>query len=87
MTYRKLDITGRVFGKLTALRAIPEKRDRGNVVWLFKCECGSECEIGGSFVTKGDRRSCGCDTRTIPEAPPSLIDKYLKTLTTRRRGA
>ncbi len=84
MTYRKLDLTGKTYGKLTGIRAL-DRRDRGVIVWVFKCAaCGNECEIGGSFVTKGDRRDCGC-TRTIVQNPPDPhIERYLNSLKARK---
>ena len=54
---RKLiDITGKRFGKLVALR-------RGNpkgTCWWFKCDCGAEVELRGGNVRYGRQVSCGC---------------------------
>ena len=37
-----VDITGQVFGKLTAIKR--DGRDkRNNALWLCRCECGNEC--------------------------------------------
>lgn len=55
------DLTGRVFGKLTVLRAVG--RRRGRVLWLCRCECGKEKEVSSANLLIGNRskiRSCGC---------------------------
>ena len=36
-----VDLTGRKVGMLTAISATSERNKAGSVVWLLKCECGS----------------------------------------------
>ena len=56
----RIDITGKTFYRLTAIRPI-EKRDvKKNILWLFKCACGNEFTAPGSDVVRGQIRSCGC---------------------------
>jgi hypothetical protein len=56
------DITGQVFGRLTALRF--ERLDRfGKAVWLTRCECGKEKVINTSAMKAGLTTSCGCCKR------------------------
>lgn len=57
---KQIDITGQVFGRLTALRPT-EKRDRNkNVVWVCQCECGELTEVGAGHLRRGSTKSCGC---------------------------
>ncbi len=53
------DITGQVFGRLTALEAT-EKRECSSVVWKCKCSCGNIAYVSSHSLTKGSVNSCGC---------------------------
>lgn len=52
------DITGKKFGKLTAIKRLPSQN--GRTKWLFRCDCGKEKAIEQYVVTHGITRSCGC---------------------------
>jgi hypothetical protein len=53
-----IDLTGRRFGKLTALR--PAKTPSGIPGWLCECECGSTKIIRTASLTTKHTTSCGC---------------------------
>ena len=53
-----LDITGKKFGKLVAVKPI-DKFDR-TTVWKCECECGNIVNVPVSKLTSGHTRSCGC---------------------------
>ena len=76
---RAKNITGKVFGWLTALypvRILPKKQ---GVVWRLKCKCGNEVEYRQSTLSRGKAKCCGnCNYRRE-------ISKY-KDLTGRRFG-
>lgn len=55
---RKKDLTGRKFGKLTAIKPCGTKRNK--TVWLCKCDCGNEIEVVGTALSYGNTKSCGC---------------------------
>lgn len=59
--YRKdsKDMTGKVFGKLTAISPVRIKGERG-LRWLCKCQCGKEKVIHGGHLRAGTTNSCGC---------------------------
>jgi hypothetical protein len=59
---RARDLSGRQFGWLLALRALPE-RDRGHVVWLCGCRCGTAVRVASDALVQGYRKSCGCAGR------------------------
>ena len=58
---KKLDLTGKKFGKLTVLYK-NGKNKNGRVMWHCKCECGKECDKAGTYLVRGDSKSCGCST-------------------------
>lgn len=56
---KKLDLTGKIFGKLTVLcLAVDKKYIKPH--WICKCSCGKEKVIWGSSLLVGDTKSCGC---------------------------
>ena len=50
------DITGQVFGKLTAMNPT-DKRSGRSVVWHCKCECGNEIDVSVTNLKDGNRVS------------------------------
>jgi len=56
---KRKDLTGQVFGKLTALS--PSHVNKyGGWMWLCKCECGNETVVKSNSLVRGNTRSCGC---------------------------
>jgi hypothetical protein len=59
---KRLDLTGQVFGALTALEPIGSDQN-SHVVWRFQCECGAIVERVGTEtvqrIKKGWQPSCG----------------------------
>ncbi len=53
-----IDLTGRRFGRLTAIRIWSMTNRR--TYWLFRCDCGKEKPIRSSHVIQGRTKSCGC---------------------------
>lgn len=51
------DLSGKVFGKLKVLRLVGGRRSR----WLCLCECGKTVELQECYLSRGDRKSCGCN--------------------------
>lgn len=57
--YRVKDLSGQVFGRLTAIAV--EGRDKQNrAVWLCSCECGATKVVPSRHLVNGAIRSCGC---------------------------
>ena len=48
------DLTGKRFGRLTALEYV------GNSRWLCACDCGTKKEISTYNLSSGASKSCGC---------------------------
>lgn len=56
----RVDITGRRFGRLTALYPTKRRDFRGSVYWHCRCDCGNETDITEACLVHGNYRSCGC---------------------------
>lgn len=67
------DLTGRKFGKLTAIRRCDELPNKyGKWVWL--CDCGQEAIAISFHVKSGTTKSCGCLVRN--PSGLKIGDKY-----------
>ena len=53
-----LDLTGKRFGKLVAIRR-GEPRGRLST-WFCQCDCGNSGEYATTYLNKGETTSCGC---------------------------
>ena len=69
---KKLDLTGRRFGKLTVLE--PAANAGTKTAWLCRCDCGKEAVVTTQRLRDGHRTSCGCDKELFGE-PPSAIGR------------
>lgn len=56
-----LDITGKRFGRLTAIRL--SHRTIKHSFWLCRCECGVERVVPLNALRRGAWQSCGCQKR------------------------
>lgn len=54
---KRLDITGERYGKLVAVRRLPEHTISR---WVFRCDCGNKTEALLSNIRSGQIQSCGC---------------------------
>lgn len=54
------DLTGHVFGHLTALYRTENKR--GRTCWMCRCDCGREKAVTAQDLKAGKVKSCGCHT-------------------------
>lgn len=58
-----IDITGKIFGRLTVLRRSKGAATRDafhNARWECRCRCGNICQVASSSLRSGETRSCGC---------------------------
>ena len=53
------NLTGQRFGRLVVLEET-DISDNRTTVWKCKCDCGTECDILATNLTRGVTRSCGC---------------------------
>lgn len=54
------DLTGKQFGRLTAINPTERRDSSGCIIWAFRCDCGKPVEASGKDVVKGRVKSCGC---------------------------
>lgn len=57
---KRIDMTGKVFGRLTVLEDTGKRNNCKRIIYLCKCECGNLKEIDAASLRKGDTKSCGC---------------------------
>lgn len=58
--YAYTDITGRKFGRLTALYPTEKRSSGGNVIWHCRCDCQKEIDASYNDLMYTNLRSCGC---------------------------
>lgn len=62
------DISGKKFGRLTALYMLHNYHDRKNgVYWLCVCDCGNLKEVTSGDLIKNKVKSCGCGVAVCSE--------------------
>ena len=54
---QRLDLTGQVFGRLTATSRVSQP---GISVWLCNCTCGNTKVVRAAHLKRGSTTSCGC---------------------------
>jgi len=59
---RKKDLTGVVFGQLTAIK--PSMTKSKNASWICKCTCGKEINVATCKLLHDGQHSCGCHKLT-----------------------
>lgn len=64
---RYQDITGLIFGRLTA-QSYAGTGENGGAQWLCSCDCGSEKVANAAELKRGNTRSCGCLAREQKQA-------------------
>jgi len=53
-----IDLTGKVFGKLTVIKKAEHKANRHGTYWICKCKCGNIVEIRAKYLLENRRRAC-----------------------------
>lgn len=57
---RKIDLTGKSFGRLKVLETVSRRGANKNLIWLCRCKCGDTVEVDSYSLRHGIVRSCGC---------------------------
>jgi hypothetical protein len=60
--YPRVDLAGKVFGKLTVLEFVgrPARGTSGDSLWRCRCVCGKESVAYGCNLKSGKSTTCGC---------------------------
>lgn len=61
---KAIDMTGKIFGRLTVLRFHGTAKDR-QATWVCKCMCGTESIVAGGHLRSGHSKSCGCLSKEL----------------------
>lgn len=57
------DLTGLRFGKWTVIKRA-DNNERNKVMWVCRCDCGSERAVLGESLRSGKSLNCGCERKT-----------------------
>ena len=59
------DLTGKKFGKLTALKRAPNKLSgsKPRTMWTCLCDCGNTIDVLSDYLKSSECPSCGCEAR------------------------
>lgn len=55
---KAVDMTGKRFGSLTAIRCTGERNAANNLIWEFRCDCGETLVFDGHDARSGKRHTC-----------------------------
>ncbi|MGH3630863.1 MAG: hypothetical protein ACRDRL_25900 [Sciscionella sp.] len=61
--HRRIDLTGRRFGKLVVSHY--SGTEAGKAKWLCDCDCGQEAVVKAACLLRGHTKSCGCYARHV----------------------
>ena len=79
----KVDITGKTFYRLTAIKSTEERDKLKNALWLFKCTCGNENFLGW-FFNLAEAEAARKDAEKKYFKP--MIDKYADKMLEIKQG-
>lgn len=72
-----LDLTGKVFGRLTVLELMPERNKHRRRMWSCSCSCGKTTVVATNALTLEHTKSCGClYLESLERLNSSFSDKY-----------
>lgn len=54
------DLTGKKFGRLTAIEPTERKASNDSIIWKCICDCGKISFVNSGSLTSGRIKSCGC---------------------------
>lgn len=54
------DISGKIFGQLTAINPTGEKNRHGKSLWNCVCSCGNSTVVNVNSLNSGNTKTCGC---------------------------
>ena len=63
------DLTGKQFGRLTAIEPMQSHGKNKALLWVCKCECGGTAIVRGTDLVNGHTMSCGCYRRMQKAMP------------------
>ena len=79
-----IDLTGKVFDKLTVLEKAPSRAR--HVYWKCQCECGNIVEVSAESLRKNIPHDCGCVKLQLQKEKEQAKENKLNYLVGRRFG-
>ena len=84
---KKIDLTGKQFGKLTVLKESEERTKAGSVCWVCQCECGNIITVSGANLRTNNTKSCGCQKKESAQARVvDLTGQRFGMITVKQKG-
>lgn len=74
---KRKDITGKKFGRLTAIRF--DHSEKHHSFWLYRCECGNEVVRRTDHTTNIPNASCGCYMDKIMKKAQKIHSQEIET--------
>lgn len=62
---KEIDISGKRFGKLLAIRKVGKGSRKTPQKWFCVCDCGNTKQITKGSLLRGITKSCGCERKRI----------------------
>lgn len=84
-----VDLTNRVFGKLTAIAPAAKHDSKGSTLWKCRCACGTEIQVSQDSLLQGRYKSCGCVRQEQQESLHenlTFVDKTCVEVLERRKS-
>ena len=60
MGRKAIDLTGRKYERLVAIRQVKNEKDRHHAFWECQCDCGNKIVVRKDSLESGHAKSCGC---------------------------
>ena len=79
-----IDLTGKVFDKLTVLEKAPSRAR--HVYWKCQCECGNIVEVSAESLKKNIPHDCGCVKLQLQKEKEQAKENKLNYLVGKRFG-
>jgi len=77
---RRIDITGKRFGRWTVLSYSGVLAPNRRALWDCLCDCGSEKRVNSSDLRRGHSKSCGCLSKEVVSNRSKKHDSGLRKL-------
>ncbi len=72
---RRVDLSGKRFGRLTVLYPTAKRDKKGSVYWMCRCDCGGQTEVTENGLMHGNNRSCGCLKKEVQDKINSQLHR------------
>lgn len=83
----KLNLVGQRFGKLTVIKELDKRDQKGLVLYQCKCDCGNITIVNSNHLRTGHTKSCGCGKHKITDLTGQVFGRLtVESYIGRKRG-